>query len=63
MAASPADGITMLAGVRDYVPPEGTLLLAGSSGVLRSGGLIVSIHSPDELTTLAVARALRPYPG
>jgi hypothetical protein len=61
MAAKPADGITMLAGVRGYVPREGTLLLEGNSGVLRVHGLVVSIHSPDPETTIAVARALRPY--
>jgi hypothetical protein len=61
MAAEPADGLTMLAGVRGYVPREGTLLLDGSNGLLRAGGLVVSIHSPDARTTIAVARALRPY--
>jgi hypothetical protein len=53
----------MLAGVRGYVPREGTLLLEGNSGLLRADGLVVSIHSPDPETTIAVARALRPYPA
>ncbi len=63
MAPKPADGITMLTGVRGYVPREGTLLLEGSSGLVQAGGLVVSIHSPDAQTTIAAARALRPYPA
>jgi hypothetical protein len=58
-AAEPADALTMLAGVRGYVPPEGTLILEGMSGVMRSHGLFVAIHAPDQDTAIAVARALR----
>ena len=56
-----ADGLTMPAGVRGYAPPDGTLILEGPSGVLRSNGLVVGIHAPDEETAIAVARALQPY--
>jgi hypothetical protein len=57
-AAEPVDALTMLAGLRGYVPPEGTLVLEGMSGLMRSRGLFVAIHSPDQETTIAVARAL-----
>jgi len=58
-AAEPADALTMLAGLRGYVPPEGTLVLEGMSGLLRTHGLFVNIHAPDEETAIAVARELR----
>jgi hypothetical protein len=58
-AAEPADALTMLAGLRGYVPPEGTLILEGMSGLLRTHGLFVNIHAPDEETAIAVARELR----
>ncbi len=57
------DAVTTLAGVRNYAPPEGTLLLAGSSGLLRSNGLVVAIHSGDPEKTIAIAQALRSYDG
>jgi hypothetical protein len=53
----------MLVGLRGYAPPEGTLALEGTSGLLRANGLVVAIHAPDQETTIAVARALRPYDG
>jgi hypothetical protein len=62
-AAGAADGLTMLAGVRGYVPREGTALLAGPTALVSSHGLVVVVHAPDEETALTVARALRPYPG
>ncbi len=49
----------MLAGLRGYVPPEGTLVLEGMSGLLRTNGLFVNIHAPDEETAIGVARELR----
>jgi hypothetical protein len=60
-AAEPAEGVTMMAGVQAYVPPEGTLLLDGLSGLVRSNGLVVGIHGPDPETVTAIVRALRPY--
>jgi hypothetical protein len=60
-AATLADGLTMLVGLQGYAPPEGKVLLAGSMALLRSNGLIVGIHAPDEDTAIAVARSLRPY--
>jgi hypothetical protein len=62
-AASLADGLTMLAGVRGYAPPEGTALLAGPTAMLRSNGLVVVIHAPDEAMAVDVARLLEPYSG
>ena len=59
-AASLAEGLTMLVGVRDYAPPEGTALVAGTQALLRSNGLVVSIHAPDEEMAIAVARELEP---
>jgi hypothetical protein len=58
-AAEPAAALTMLAGLRGYVPPEGTLVVEAMSGLLRSHGLVVAIHSPDQETTIEVARALQ----
>ncbi len=60
-AATPADGLTMLVGLRGYAPPEGTVLLTGPVALLRSNGLVVTIHAPDEETAVAIARSLRPY--
>ncbi len=57
-AASLAEGLTMLVGVRGYAPPEGTALVAGTQALLRSNGLVVAIHAPDEETAISVARAL-----
>ena len=62
-AAEPVDSLTMIAGVRGYEPPEGTLLLSGTMALLRSNGLVVTIHAPDGETAVAVARSLRPYTG
>ena len=62
-STTPIEAVTTLAGVRKYAPPEGTLLLAGSSGLLRSNGLVVAIHSGDPEQTIAIAKALRPYDG
>jgi hypothetical protein len=62
-AATPADALTMLAGVRGYVPPEGTALLSGVVALLRSNGVVVAVHAPDEAMALDVARSLRPYTG
>ena len=41
--------------------PKARCILEGPSGVLRSNGLVVGIHAPDEDTAIAVARALQPY--
>ena len=62
-AAEPVDTLTMMAGVRGYEPPEGTLLLSGTMALLRSNGLVVTIHAPDGEMAIEVARSLRPYPG
>jgi hypothetical protein len=62
-AASLAEGLTMLVGVRGYAPPEGTALVAGTQALLRSNGLVVAMHAPDEKTAIAVARSLEPYTG
>jgi hypothetical protein len=62
-AASLAESLTMLVGVRNYAPPEGTALVAGNQALLRSNGLVVAIHAPDEATAIDVARLLEPYSG
>ena len=62
-AAQPAEGLTMLVGLHDYVPADGTLVLQGVSGLLRSNGMVVTIHSGDPESIIAVAKALRPYGG
>ena len=62
-AAAVADGLTMLVGVRGYLPPQGSVLLAGPMALLRSNGLVVAIHAPDEETAIDVARSLEPYSG
>ncbi len=62
-AARLAEGLTMLVGVHGYEPPEGTALLAGPTALLRSNGLVVVIHAPDEEMAIAVARSLEPYSG
>lgn len=61
-AAAP-EGLTMLAGVNNYVPEEGTALLSGSTALLRSNGLVVAIVAPDEEMAILVARSLVPYSG
>jgi hypothetical protein len=53
----------MFVGVRGYAPLDGTALVAGAQALLRSNGLAVAIHAPDEETAIAVARSLEPYPG
>ena len=51
-------------GVRKYVPPEGSLLLVGSSAAtLRKDGLYVSVTGSSEELVLAAARALEPLGG
>ena len=62
-AAQPAQGLTMLVGLHNYVPADGTLVIQGVSGLLRSHGMVVAIHSGDPETIIAVAKALRPYDG
>jgi hypothetical protein len=62
-AARPAAGLTMLVGLHDYVPDEGMLVIQGVSGLLRSNGMVVAIHSGDPEAIVAVAKALRPYDG
>jgi hypothetical protein len=62
------EAMTMLdVGIRDYVPPAGSILVQSSSrsarGFLKRGGLIVFITAPNEETVLDAARALRPYDG
>ena len=37
------------------------MLLSGTMALLRSNGLVVTIHASDEETAIAVARSLRPY--
>ena len=51
----------MLVGVRGYVPPEGTALVAGSQALVGMNGLVVTIHAPDEEMAISVARLLEPY--
>ena len=58
-SATAGDAVTTLAGVRGYVPPEGSLLLEGSIGLLRTGGLVVAIHAADEGHILSIARSLQ----
>jgi hypothetical protein len=60
-AAKPVEGLTMMVGLRGYAPPEGTLVVEGPSGLLRAHGRYVTIVAGDAESTLAVARALRPY--
>ena len=62
-SATAAEGLTMLVGVRNYVPPEGTALLAGSQALVGVDGLVVAIHAPDEATAISVAQLLEPYAG
>jgi hypothetical protein len=62
-AASPVEALTMLAGVRNYAPPEGTALLAGPTALVRSNGLVAVIAAPDEETAILIARSLVPYAG
>lgn len=62
-AASPVESLTMLVGVRGYVPPEGTALVAGAQALVGMNGLVVAIHAPDEATAIDVARLLEPYGG
>ena len=56
-----ADGVTMMAGVTGYAPPQGTLLLAGPGGLVRADGLVVGLHGPDPETVTAFVRALHRY--
>ena len=60
-AATHADALTMIAGVRGYEPPEGTMLFSGTTALLRSNGLVVTIQASDEETAIAIARSLHPY--
>jgi hypothetical protein len=62
-SATAAEGLTMLVGVRGYVPPEGTALVAGSQALVSSNGLVVAIHAADEAMAIDVARLLEPYSG
>ena len=62
-AATHADALTMIAGVRGYEPPEGTMLFSGTTALLRSNGLVVTIQASDEETAIAIARSLQPYSG
>jgi len=62
-SSTAAEGLTMLVGVRGYVPPEGTALVAGSQALVGSNGLVVAIHAPDEAMAIEVARLLEPYAG
>ncbi len=57
-SATAGDAVTTLAGVRGYVPPEGSVLVEGTIGLLRTGGLVVAIHAADEGRILSAARAL-----
>ncbi len=62
-SATAAEGLTMLVGVRGYVPPEGTALVAGSQALVGIDGLLVAIHAPDEEMAISVAQLLQPYSG
>jgi hypothetical protein len=62
-SATAAEGLTMLVGVRGYVPPEGTALVGGSQALVSINGLVIVIHAPDEETAISVARLLEPYSG
>lgn len=49
-------------GVRNYSPPEGSLLLFGPQiGVMQSHGLHLALEGSTESLLLAAARALEPY--
>ncbi len=62
-SATATEGLTMLAGVHNYVPKEGTALLSGNVALLKSNGLVVTIVAHDEEMAILVARALVPYTG
>jgi hypothetical protein len=55
--------VALLAGLRAYKPPKGTVVIEGRIGVLHRDGLFVAIHAPSEDGILSAARALRPYDG
>ena len=59
ISQSKSDSVAHLAGVRGYVPPEGSLLLESTIGLVRTGGLVVAIHAADEGRILTVARSLQ----
>jgi hypothetical protein len=52
-----------LVGLRGYTPPNGTIVIEGTMGVLHTDGLYVAIHAMSEDAILSAARALRPYDG
>ena len=62
-SATATEGQTMLVGVHNYLPKEGTALLTGSTALLQSNGLVVTIVAHDEEMAILVARALVPYTG
>jgi len=62
-SATATEGQTMLVGVHNYLPKEGSALLTGSTALLRSNGLVVTIVAHDEEMAILVARALEPYSG
>jgi hypothetical protein len=62
-SATATEGQTMLVGVHNYLPKEGTALVTGSTALLRSNGLVVTIVAHDEEMAILVARALEPYSG
>ncbi len=53
------DAVAYLAGVRGYLPPEGSVLMEGAIGLMRAGGLVVAIHAADEGRILSIARSLQ----
>jgi hypothetical protein len=58
ISQSASDAVAYLAGVRGYLPPEGSVLLEGAIGLMRAGGLVVAIHAADEGRILSIARSL-----
>ena len=59
ISQSASDAVAYLAGVRGYLPPEGSVLMEGAIGLMRAGGLVVAIHAPDEGRILSPARSLQ----
>ena len=64
-SARRADGLTMLVGLRRYAPAPGTLLLQGTSGLVRSNGLVVAILENFQQAdgSVTVPPVLVPYVG
>ena len=63
-SATATEGQTMLVGVHNYLPKEGTALLTGSTALLPVERTRRDDRRPhDEEMAILVARALVPYTG